>query len=311
MAPRIHHDALFKLLLTSFFREFLELAAPELAAALAPEPLIFLDKESFSDLLDPDRREADLVVQARLRDQPATLLIHLEHQAKSDPTLARRIFRYFGRFYDRYNLPVYPIALCSYTKPYKPTDNRHQVQILSRTVLDFQFEVLQLSRLDWRDFLQTSNPAAIALMARMRIAPNERWRVKAASLRLLARARLNGAQRRLVSQFVDIYLPLQAAEREAFQAEVANFSPPERETVMEFVTSWEREGRIKGRVEGQRELVEFQLTRKVGELPEAALAQLLTLSTSQLTTLGGALLDFSSLADLEQWLATQPAANDN
>jgi len=81
MAPRIDHDALFKLLLTNFFRAFLELAAPELAAALDPEPLIFLDKESFSDLLDPDRREADLVVQARLRTQSATLLIHLEHQA--------------------------------------------------------------------------------------------------------------------------------------------------------------------------------------------------------------------------------------
>ena len=311
MAPRIDHDALFKLLLTNFFREFLELAAPELAAALDPEPLIFLDKESFSDLLDPDRREADLVVQARLRDQPATLLIHLEHQAKSDSALARRMFRYFGRFYDKFDLPVYPIALCSYPKPYKPASNRHQVQILSRTVLDFEFEMLQLSRLDWRDFLQTANPATIALMARMRIAPNERWRVKAASLRLLARARLSGTQRRLVSQFVDIYLPLQAAEREAFQAEVASFSQSERETVMEFVTSWEREGRIKGRVEGQRQLVEFQLTRKLGELPETALARLLTLSSSQLTALGGALLDFSSLADLEQWLATQPAANDN
>lgn len=307
MAPRIDHDALFKLLLTTFFREFLELAAPELAAALDPEPLIFLDKESFSDLLDPDRREADLVVQARLRDQPATLLIHLEHQAKSDPTLARRIFRYFGRFYDRYNLPVYPIALCSYTKPYKPASNRHQVQILSRTVLDFSFEVLQLSRLDWRDFLQTSNPAAIALMARMRIAPHERWRVKAASLRLLARARLSGAQRRLVSQFVDIYLPLQVAEREAFQAEVASFSPPERETVMELVTSWEREGRIKGREEGQRELIERQLLRKLGSLTPEQTERLGTLSSAQLVALGEALFDFATLADLEQWLVSLPA----
>jgi predicted transposase/invertase (TIGR01784 family) len=307
MAPRIDHDALFKLLLTTFFREFLELAAPELAAALDPEPLIFLDKESFSDLLDPDRREADLVVQARMRDQSATLLLHLEHQAKSDPTLARRIFRYFGRFYDRYNLPVYPIALCSYTKPYKPASNRHQVQILSRTVLDFQFEVLQLSRLDWRDFLQTSNPAVIALMARMRIAPHERWRVKAASLRLLARARLSGAQRRLVSQFVDIYLPLQVAEREAFQAEVASFSPPERETVMELVTSWEREGRIKGREEGQRELIERQLLRKLGSLTPEQTERLGTLSSAQLVALGEALFDFATLADLEQWLVSLPA----
>lgn len=113
MARKIDHDALFKLLLTSFFREFLELAAPELAYALDDEPLVFLDKETFSTLLDPDRREADLVVQARLRQEPVTLLIHLEHQAQEDVALDRRLFRYFARFYDKFGLPVYPIALCS------------------------------------------------------------------------------------------------------------------------------------------------------------------------------------------------------
>ena len=314
MAARLDHDALFKLLLTTFFREFLELFAADLAAALDATPLVFLDKESFSDLLDPDRREADLVVQVRLRDQPATVLIHLEHQAKSDATLARRMFRYFGRFYDRYDLPVYPIALCSYPKPYTPADDRHQLHILMHTVLDFQFQMIQLNRLGWRDFLQTTNPAAIALMARMRIAPNERWQVKAASLRLLARARLSGTQRRLVSQVVDIYLPLQAAERAAFQAEVATFSPPEREAVMEIVTSWQREGRAEGRAEGQAEglitgqrlLVERLLTRKVGRVPDARRAQLDALSLSQLTALGEALLDFTTEADLDAWLAAPP-----
>lgn len=133
----------------------------------------------------------------------------------------------------------------------------------------------------------------------MRSAPDERWRVKAASLRLLVGAPLAKAQRRLVSQFVDVYLRLRGADEQAFQAEVATFATPEREAVMEIVTSWE----LKGQVEGQRQLVEFQLTRKLGELPEAALAHLHTLSTSQLTTLGGALLDFSSLVDLEQWLS--------
>lgn len=194
MAQTIDHDALFKRLLTSFFREFLELFAPDLAAALDPEPLVFLDKESFSDLLDPDRREADLVVQARLRDQPATLLIHLEHQAQADAALDRRMFRYFGRFYDRYDLPVYPIALCSYPRPRTAAADRHCIRILTHTVLDFQYQVLQLNQLEWRDFLQTTNPVAIALMARMHLAATERWRVKAASLRLLAGARLTGVQ---------------------------------------------------------------------------------------------------------------------
>lgn len=310
MAPKLDHDALFKLLLTNFFREFLELAAPDLAAALAPEPLVFLDKESFSTLLDPDRREADLVVQARLREERATLLIHLEHQAQEDPTLSRRMFRYFARFYDAFDTPVYPIALCSYARPRRPVAAGHHLVIQGRTIIDFRYHVLQLNRLDWRDFLATTNPVAIALMARMHISSRDRWRVKAASLRLLAGAPLTRAQRRLVSQFVDVYLPLQAAEREAFLAEVATFATAEREAVMEIVTSWQREGRAEGRAEGQREVLAMVLAQRLGTLPDDVAAKLVPLSSSQLTALTLALPTLSTVDDLRIWLATPPAPAD-
>lgn len=319
MAKTIDHDAVFKLLLTNFFREFLELVAPELANTLDPEPLVFLDKESFVDLLDPDRREADLLVRVRLREQPANVLIHLEHQAQPDPLLDRRVFRYFARFYDKFDLPVYPIVLCSYAKPRKPAREQHSIRILTRTILVFSYSVLQLNRLDWRDFLETTNPVAIALMARMHISPTDRWRVKAASLRLLVGARLSGAQRRLLSQFVDVYLRLQGAEEQAFQAEVATFATPEREAVMEIVTSWEQkgraegllEGRVEGRIEGQRSLLARQLSHKLGALSDEVQAQLTTLSSTQLIALGEALLDFTTLADLKTWLAAPPPTEEN
>lgn len=310
MARKIDHDALFKLLLTNFFREFLELAAPELANALDDEPLVFLDKESFSTLIDPDRREADLVVQARLRDEPATLLIHLEHQAQEDADLPRRMFRYFARFYDAFDMPVYPIALCSYARPRTPASDRHGLSVLSQTILSFQYKMLQLNRLEWRDFLGTTNPIAIALMARMHIAPSERWRVKASILRLLIGTRLTNTQRRLLGQFVDIYLKLGDREERAFQAEVAGLSVPEQEAVMEIIGSWELRGRAEGRaeglVEGQLRLLERQLMRKFGALPDAVTARLTQLSSSQLTALGEALLDFTTVSDVERWLAAPP-----
>ncbi|MFQ3682755.1 hypothetical protein [Roseiflexus sp.] len=78
-----------------------------------------------------------------------------------------------------------------------------------------------MNQMDWRAHLTTTNPAAIALMARMRIDPADRWRVKAACLRLLAGAPLTGVQRRLIGQFVDVYLPLNPAEEAALAAEVA------------------------------------------------------------------------------------------
>lgn len=71
---------------------------------------------------------------------------------------------------------------------------------------------------------------------------------------------------------------------------------------MEIVTSWE----LKGRAEGQRLILERQLTRKFGALSEDVTSRLTQLSSSQLTALGEALLDFTTMSDVERWLATPP-----
>jgi predicted transposase YdaD len=66
------------------------------------------------------------------------------------------------------------------------------------------------------------------------------------------------------------------------------------------------EGREEGREEGiqrERSLVMRLLTRKVGELPEDVRQIVETLSLEELENLGEALLDFTSLADLQSWLA--------
>ena len=67
-----------------------------------------------------------------------------------------------------------------------------------------------------------------------------------------------------------------------------------------------QEGRQEGQQEGRREeatmLIRRQLTCRVGELPESARSQITTLSLTQLESLGEALLDFTSLSDLEAWL---------
>ncbi|EAW43223.1 hypothetical protein N9414_00560 [Nodularia spumigena CCY9414] len=64
------------------------------------------------------------------------------------------------------------------------------------------------------------------------------------------------------------------------------------------------EGREEGREEGERSLVLRQLTRRVGELPQEVRSRVETLSLEQLENLGEALLDFSSMADLQVWLET-------
>jgi predicted transposase YdaD len=72
----------------------------------------------------------------------------------------------------------------------------------------------------------------------------------------------------------------------------------------EEVSELEREkGRAEGRAEEGRSLVLRQLARRVGTLPAAVQSQVEALPLTQLETLGEDLLDFTSLIDLENWLA--------
>ena len=62
-----------------------------------------------------------------------------------------------------------------------------------------------------------------------------------------------------------------------------------------------QEGEQRGRSQGEKSLVLRQLARRVGELPQQVHQQVESLSLEQLENLGEALLDFTSMADLDAW----------
>lgn len=85
-----------------------------------------------------------------------------------------------------------------------------------------------------------------------------------------------------------------------------NLSRREIETMLDITlkeTRVYREIKEEGREEGQRSLILRQLTRRVGELSQEVRSQVEALSLEQLEDLGEALLDFTSLDDLQNWLA--------
>jgi predicted transposase YdaD len=302
----IDHDRLFKELISTFFVEFLELFFPEIIAYLEPASIEPVDKEIFTDVTAGDRYEPDLVVKARCRDQESFFMIHVENQANPQADFGRRMFRYFARLYEKFGLPVYPIAIFSYDSPKLPQPNIYRVEFPDKVVLEFNYGVIQLNRLNWRDFLQNENPVASALMAKMNIAPKDRPRVKSECLRLLATLRLDPARMQLISGFIDTYLRLNAEEEEIFKAEIAKFEAVQQEVVMEIVTSWKLEGREEGRQAGKQEealaLIMRQLIRRIGAVEPQLQERIMGLSLSQLEDLAEALLDFSEAADLAAWL---------
>ena len=310
----IDHDRLFKELLTTFFVEFIELFFPAVAGYLQPDSVTFLDKELFTDIAGGERREADIVVQAQFRDRPAFFLVHIEHQATADADFSRRMFRYFTRLYEKYELPVYPIVIFSYDAPLREEPSSHHVGFPDLAVLHFTYRVIQLNRLHWRDFLRQPNPVASALMAKMGIATAERPKVKLECLRLLATLRLDPARTHFISAFIDTYLRLSADELRIFRADLAAVTKPEQEQVMQLTTSWKEEGIQEGLQQGlqlgEANLLLRQIARRFG-VPNAVIeSRIRTLSIEQLEVLGEAFLDFAALADLETWLDQHaPIAN--
>lgn len=301
------HDRLFKELLLTFFVEFIALFLPEVLTYLEPDSVTFLDKEVFTDVTAGERYETDLIAQVQFRGEPSFFLIHVESQAQAQSSFGQRMFRYFARLNEKYNLPIYPIVLFSYDQPRQPAPSQFRVEFPDWRVLEFNYRVIQLNQLNWRDFLNRPNPVASALMAKMQIAPEDRPKVKAECLRLLVTLRLDRARMQLISGFIDTYLRLNDREQQQFEAEIGRIEPSEQEGIMEIVTSWMEQGEVRGT---QREALNYTLRllrRKFREIEPEIEDRIQVLSVAQLEELGEALLDFLTIDDLTHWLTEERA----
>jgi len=305
----IDHDRLFKELLSTFFIEFLQLFFPQVINYIDTQSIILLDKEVFTDVTEGERHESDLIAQVQFRGKPSYFLIHIEAQATSQKDFEQRMFVYFARLHEKFALPVYPIVLFSYDTPLKEAKNQYKVTFPDLNVLEFKYQVVQLNRLNWRDFLNQPNPIASALMAKMKIAPQDRPKVKAQCLRLLTTLKLDPARMQLISGFVDTYLKLNRSEELEFEQEISTFTPSEQESGMEIITSWMEKGIERGIERGieqgfirEKELILRQIKRKLGDIDSGLETEIKALDIERVEDLAEALLDFNSVEDLTNWL---------
>jgi hypothetical protein len=305
MSKRTSHDHLFKEVLGEFFPEFIESFVPEVLGFLDRDSIEFLPMEIFADLLEGAALSTDVVVKARFLGRDAFFIIHVEHQNRFGKGFDRRVFQYFSLLDRDYGLPVYPIVIFSHRSPRVLGDRRYVVEFSGWEVLRFNYRVVPLNRLAWRDFVGSQNPVAIAFMAKMKVRKGDRVSVKLECLKRLAALKLNPAQLLLLSGFVDTYLKLGVEEEGVLMEEVAKIKGKPREGVMQIVTSWMEQG-IEQERQAQREkqsnLLVRQLRRKLGEVSEAMEVRVMGLSFEQMDKLGEALFDFNSEEDLRGWL---------
>lgn len=110
--------------------------------------------------------------------------------------------------------------------------------------------MIQLNRLNWRDYVRHANPLATALMARMHVVPRDRRQVKLESLSHLAGLPITNRRKRMLGAFTSIYLPLKPHEETLLREDLERLSPAAREDVMELISEWELRGIEKGHREG-------------------------------------------------------------
>ena len=306
------HDRLFKQLLTTFFLDFIDLFFPQVGGYLNRESLEFVDKEVFTDVTGGQRHEVDLLVRAKFLETQAFFLIHVENQASPQDEFAKRMFRYFARLHEKFDLPVYPIALFSYDVPQRPEPERYQVAFPDKTVLDFSFHVIQLNRLNWRDFIRRPNPVAAALMARMKIAPGDKPKVALELLRIVATLRLDPARTQLLKQFVTSYLALTPQERIVYNADLERLDVAEKRAIVQVVDMWEEAGIAKGRRQKAEQLALTLLEHRFGSLPHDLSETIRHLPEAMLDEILIATLEFKSAADVSAWVSAhgenRPAA---
>jgi hypothetical protein len=316
MPKEIDHDQLFKTLLSTFFLEFLELFAPDLASYIDRSSLEFLPQEYFTDLIDGNQQAMDLVARVMLKRRPnepdvgkVSVIINCEHESSSKANFDRRLFFYFAQLYREYLEPVYPIVMYSFDKPKdKKEVNQHQVKLPGLKVLEFNYLSIQLNQLSWRAFLKQKNPVAAALMSKMKIDPADRPRVKFECLRAIATLKLDPARMSLLSWFVDSYLKLNQTEELEFQEKIDKIRPKQqKEQVMQMVTSWMEKGIEQGIEQGEKQAILRSLQRillkRIGMIAPEVDQQLQSLSLSKLETLLDAAIDFHEQSELLTWLS--------
>jgi hypothetical protein len=109
---------------------------------------------------------------------------------------------------------------------------------------------------------------------------------------------------RLIDWMMTLGLELQSE----FDQQVTQY---EETMKMPYITSIEIRGELKGKLLEAQQIVKRQLNRRVGELNPSLIKQVEVLPIEELEELTDAILDFSTVANLEEWLKARPKPVDS
>src|SRR5699024_8703859 len=201
-------------LIRYFFDDFLEVFFPEIYKQIDLASISFVSGEVFTDVVKGSSRRLDMVVETKLRDTEAIILLHVESQSSVQYDFNERMFQYYCYLYNHYQKPIIPIAVFSYDENWQK--NQYKIEVLDKVYLTFRYNTLHLRKENWRNYIKKDSPEVPALLSKMGFKEVDRVQLKIEMLRMLMRLELNEAEQDVIYDFFDTYLNLTEEEEEKY-----------------------------------------------------------------------------------------------
>ena len=254
-----YFDELWKEVIESLFRNFLFLFMPELEAMVDfNRDHIFLDKElqKISLPLRKGKKFVDKLVKVYLKNgEEKWILIHIEVQGQSDADFNERMFVYFYRIFDKYEVKIVSLAVITY--PAAGTFE-YRYEFFNTKVL-YQYNVSKIEEKKEEELLASSNPFALVCLAvkysnAAKDDKDLRYKFKSKLIRLMYKKGSGREEILALFEFIDGALDLDDKVLDTKITE--EIEQIEEKEAMPYVTSVERIGIEKGIEKGKKEGIE-------------------------------------------------------
>jgi hypothetical protein len=203
------------------------------------------------------KRLADKLVKVwKLTGEETWVLIHVEIQNQESSDFSERMFVYYYRLRDKYNIPIVSLAILGderetwIPKPFEAG--------LWGCEISFRFPIVKLLdyKARWEELESSRNPFAIVVMAHLKTKETRQdalarreWK-----LRIIQGLYERGYEKDDILKlfrFIDWVLELPEELKQSFRNALAQF---EEEKQMPYITSIEQMGIERGKAEQQREI---------------------------------------------------------
>lgn len=306
------YDSPWKEMLTQFFPSFMQFFYGDIYAEIDwTRGFEFLDKELQKITVKGKlgKRLADKLVKVYLRSgREVWVLIHVEIQGQREANFGRRMFVYHYRIFDAYGQRVISLAvLTDEDQHWRPNNFSYN---LFGTGVSLNFRAVKLlDRLaDWSALEKDVNPFAVIVMAHLKALetkahPQKRFRQKLEIIKGLYERGLQQEDIRQLFRFIDWVMTLPIELETKLETAVKTLKEEQK---MEYISGLERRAIERGWQQGQQQtamtIALRLLNRRLGVLTPTGIKRIESLSVTQLETLTDALLDFSTMSDLNKWL---------